>query len=87
MPNILVTGSNGQVGLELQALAKEYSYNFYFADKNTLDITQKELIERALDFYFDHTDSITAQKISDDVASGKEKVHNADDVFSELGLE
>lgn len=45
MPNILVTGSNGQVGLELQALAKEYSYNFYFADKNTLDITQKEAVE------------------------------------------
>jgi len=53
----------------------------------TLDITQKELIERALDFYFDHTDSITAQKISDDVVSGKEKVHDADDVFKELGLE
>ena len=53
----------------------------------TLDITQKELIERALDFYFDHTDSITAQKLSDDVASGKVKVHDADDVFVELGLE
>ena len=53
----------------------------------TLDITQKELIERALDFYFDHTDSITAQKLSDDVASGKVKVHDADDVFAELGLE
>ena len=53
----------------------------------TLDITQKELIERALDFYFDHTDSITAQSLSDDVASGKVKVHNADDVFAELGLE
>ncbi len=53
----------------------------------TLDITQKELIERALDFYFDHTDGITAQKISDDVVAGKEKVHNADDVFAELGLE
>ncbi len=53
----------------------------------TLDITQKELIERALDFYFDHTDSITAQKISDDIVSGKEKVHDADDVFKELGLE
>ncbi|MDQ7084802.1 MAG: hypothetical protein Q9M36_07645 [Sulfurovum sp.] len=39
----------------------------------TLDITQKELIERALDFYFDHTDSITAQKLSDDVASGESK--------------
>jgi len=53
----------------------------------TLEITQKELIERALDFYFDHTDSITAQKISDDVVAGKEKVHDADDVFAELGLE
>ena len=53
----------------------------------TLDITQKELIERALDFYFDHTDSITAQKISDDVVAGKEKVHDADDIFKELGLE
>ncbi|MEA1880492.1 MAG: hypothetical protein U9N11_07605 [Campylobacterota bacterium] len=53
----------------------------------TLDITQKELIERALDFYFDHTDSITAQKISNDVKSGEEKVHDAYDVFAELGLE
>lgn len=53
----------------------------------TLDITQKELIERALDFYFDHTDSIIAQKLSDDVVSGKVKVHDADDVFAELGLE
>jgi len=53
----------------------------------TLDITQKELIERALDFYFDHTDSMTAQKISDDVASGKMKTHDADAVFAELGLE
>lgn len=53
----------------------------------TLNITQKELIERALDFYFDHTDNITAQKMSEDVASGKMKIHDADDVFSELGLE
>jgi len=53
----------------------------------TLNITQKELIERALDFYFDHTDSITAQKISDDIALGKEKVHDANKVFKELGLE
>lgn len=52
----------------------------------TLGVTQKEVIERALDFYFDHTDSITAQKISDDVASGKEKVHDAKEVFRELGL-
>ena len=53
----------------------------------TLEVTQKELIERALDFYFDHTDSITAQKISTDVREGKENVHHADDVFAALGLE
>ena len=63
------------VAEELEALSK------------TLDITQKELIERALDFYFDHTDSMTAQKLSDDVKEGKEKVHDASDVFAELGLE
>ena len=53
----------------------------------TLNITQKELIERALDFYFDHTDAIRAQQLSDDVRSGKEKVHDASEVFRELGLE
>lgn len=52
-----------------------------------LNISQKELIERALDFYFDHTDSITAQKISQDVREGKEKVYNADEIFDQLGLE
>jgi hypothetical protein len=51
-----------------------------------LDISQKELIERALDFYFDYTDSIIAQKISDDVKDAKEKVYDADRVFEELGL-
>jgi hypothetical protein len=30
---------------------------------------------------------MTAQSISDAVASGEEKVHDADDVFKELGLE
>ena len=39
MTNILVTGSNGQVGSELQALSKNYEYNFFFTDRTTLDIT------------------------------------------------
>jgi hypothetical protein len=33
------------------------------------------------------SDSIVAQKISDDVSEGKEKVYGADEVFKELGLE
>ena len=46
MINILVTGSNGQLGLELQALSKEYKYNFFFTDRTSLDIRDKEEIER-----------------------------------------
>jgi len=52
----------------------------------TLNITQKELIERALDFYFDYTDSLVAQKISEDVKEKREKVYDAKDVFEKLGL-
>jgi dTDP-4-dehydrorhamnose reductase len=46
MTNVLVTGSNGQVGSELQHLSKEYQYNFYFTDRTSLDITNKEEIEK-----------------------------------------
>jgi len=45
MTNILVTGSNGQVGSELQSLSKNYDYHFFFTDRTTLDITNKEEIE------------------------------------------
>jgi len=44
MSNILVTGSNGQVGSELQELSNGYEYDFYFADKSSLDITDKDQI-------------------------------------------
>ena len=50
MPNILVTGSNGQVGSEIKELASSYPYKFFFADKNELDITNinssKEFINK-----------------------------------------
>ena len=45
MNNILVTGSNGQVGSELQKLASDYKDNFYFTDRDSLDITDKNQIE------------------------------------------
>jgi len=44
MTNILVTGANGQLGSELQMLSKDYNYNFFFTDRNTLDITNEEEI-------------------------------------------
>ncbi|MCX8000017.1 MAG: dTDP-4-dehydrorhamnose reductase [Leptospiraceae bacterium] len=40
MKNILVTGADGQLGNELQILAKSIAnYSFIFTDKDTLDIT------------------------------------------------
>ncbi|WP_457611642.1 dTDP-4-dehydrorhamnose reductase [Lutibacter sp.] len=40
MIHVLVTGSKGQLGLELASLKSAFlNYNFFFADKNRLDIT------------------------------------------------
>ncbi|MGJ0361711.1 dTDP-4-dehydrorhamnose reductase [Aliarcobacter cryaerophilus] len=43
--NVLVTGSNGQVGSEIKELASKYSYNFFFTDRNNIDITSKDSIK------------------------------------------
>jgi len=44
--NILVTGSNGQLGSEIRALSNRSLLNsFFFTDINELDITQKNGIE------------------------------------------
>lgn len=41
--NLLVTGSQGQLGSELQALEKEYpDYTFFFTDIKELDITNED---------------------------------------------
>ncbi|WP_457743345.1 dTDP-4-dehydrorhamnose reductase [Sulfurimonas sp.] len=45
MINILVTGANGQVGSELRELSKKYAYNFFFTDRDALDITDKTAVE------------------------------------------
>ncbi len=44
---ILVTGSAGQMGQELQMLAAQFpTFHFYFADKKELDITDKKLVNQ-----------------------------------------
>lgn len=45
MTNILVTGSNGQLGSEIKELSVEYKYNFFFTDKNSLDISNEKDIK------------------------------------------
>ena len=41
-----MTGSNGQVGSEIRELASKYSYNFFFTDRNNIDITSKDDIRK-----------------------------------------
>lgn len=41
MPRVLITGSKGQLGSELQALSKNYDYTYFFTDRETLDIGDK----------------------------------------------
>jgi dTDP-4-dehydrorhamnose reductase len=43
--NILVTGSNGQLGSEIKELSSNYDYNFFFTDRTNLDITSKNSIK------------------------------------------
>lgn len=40
--NILVTGTNGQVGSEIRELSKDYPYNFFFTTRDNIDITSKD---------------------------------------------
>ena len=45
MYNILVTGSNGQLGKSIRDLSINYTYNFFFTTKEELDISLKDNIE------------------------------------------
>lgn len=45
MLNILVTGSNGQLGSEIKELSSKYEYNFFFTDRSNIDITKKDSIK------------------------------------------
>ena len=44
--NILITGSNGQLGSELKELSCNYSYNFFFTTRKDIDITSKNSIKK-----------------------------------------
>jgi len=46
--NILVTGSNGQLGISLKEISNNYNYNFYFKEKKDLDITNFIIFEKFL---------------------------------------
>jgi dTDP-4-dehydrorhamnose reductase len=48
MKKIVVIGSKGQLGNELQDLSGQYDYEFFFYDKEELDITQQDEVEKKI---------------------------------------
>ena len=44
MNNILVTGSNGQLGSEIKELSNQFPANYFFTDRELLDITKQDQI-------------------------------------------
>ncbi len=48
MSNILVTGSNGQLGSEIKEISSKYDYNFFFTCKEELDISKRDSWEEFL---------------------------------------
>ena len=49
--------------------------------------TQREVVESALDFYFDYTDGMIADDISRKIETGEMKTYDADEVEKMLGIE
>ncbi len=49
--------------------------------------SQREVVETALDFYFDYTDGIIADQITDEIKSGRMRVHDSEEVYTKLGIE
>lgn len=47
--NILITGTNGQVGSEIKELSKDYTYNFFFTTRDELDISNKDDIKNFIE--------------------------------------
>jgi dTDP-4-dehydrorhamnose reductase len=44
MHNLLITGVDGQVGNELRLLATEYAHNYFFANREVLDICDEQAV-------------------------------------------
>ena len=52
-----------------------------------LGVSQREIVEKALDFYFDYLDVAVAEKISKEIKEGRMKVYEAEEVFKKLGID
>ncbi len=78
MANILVTGSSGQLGSEIAVLSANYHDNFFFMDRESLDIFDKEAIEEVVNK--EHIDTIINCAAYTAVDKAEEEADNADKI-------
>jgi len=52
---------------------------------SALHKTQREVVEAALDFYFDYTDTVVADQITKEIKEGQLRTVDAEEVYKELG--
>jgi dTDP-4-dehydrorhamnose reductase len=78
MANILVTGSSGQLGSEIAVLSANYHDNFFFMDRESLDISDKEAIEEVVNN--EHIDVIINCAAYTAVDKAEEDADNADKI-------
>ncbi|WP_375560624.1 dTDP-4-dehydrorhamnose reductase [Bernardetia sp. OM2101] len=69
---ILVTGANGQLGQELQALKKAYPFDFHFTDFEKLDITHSKRVNELFELqHFDYCINAAAYTAVDNSENDK----------------
>ena len=54
---------------------------------DALHKSQREVVENELDFYFDYTDTVVADKITKEIKSGDMKIYDSEEAYKELGIE
>lgn len=92
MLNILITGAKGQVGSELQALHANYSYTFFFTDREILDITDKEALKsyiktNTIDTIINCAAYTAVDKAESDVSNADAINHTAVQYLAEIAKE
>lgn len=78
MSNILVTGANGQLGSEIKELSNNFEANYFFTDRDSLDITDKNSLSSYIQT--NHIDTIINCAAYTAVDKAESDIENADKV-------
>ncbi|MBN2816767.1 MAG: dTDP-4-dehydrorhamnose reductase [Campylobacterales bacterium] len=92
MLNVLVTGSNGQLGSELQVISQEYEYNFFFTDRESIDITNRDIVQdfisrNTINYIINSAAYTAVDKAESEEALANEVNHIAVKNFAQLAKE